>query len=48
MLHDRSKHTHGRYHFVVLHMVKVFTLDNDADMLTKPLPTPKVLYVVTW
>ena len=51
MFHERTKHIDVRYHFVReiiprgdIVVSKVGTLDNPADMMTKPLPIAKFVH----
>jgi hypothetical protein len=48
MFHERTKHNEIKYHYVrgevekgKLKVCKIHTLDNPADILTKPVPVAK-------
>ena len=48
MYHERIKHIDVRYHFIreikVIKVKKIDTVDNPADMMTKPVPSRKFEY----
>jgi len=51
MYHDRSKHIDVKFHFVwqvtsrgIVEIKKIATINNPADMMTKPIPTAKFNY----
>ena len=48
MHHDRTKHIDVRYHFICtdkrIKVKKIGTIDNSADMFTKPVPESKFMH----